>query len=274
VPGPAILINTTDLVRGSRFGMIRESFDPICSDLLAFPVSRAVAASSAVPGILTPIELRSHAGSCGFEAPAWIADALAEGDRSSRRFVQARIAQSYLDSEEGSSIFLADGGVTDNLGIRSAFNEVVERGSLEEVLTAAGYEGARGILMVVVNAQTEPDLDLREPGLLQSLLLMAGVSSGIQIRRFNFETMELVRSSFGFWASQISRPERPFNFHMVEVGFAHLRSEPERRYLNNLPTSFNLDDEAIDRLRAAGRTVLRNDPQYRDFLETLRSELR
>ena len=69
VPGPAILINATDLIRGARFSFIHEQFDPICNDLLTYPVARAVAASSAVPGLLTPIRLRSYAGSCGYEPP-------------------------------------------------------------------------------------------------------------------------------------------------------------------------------------------------------------
>ena len=51
-------------------------------------------------------------------------------------------------------------GITDNLGIRSAFDRVVRQGSIDAVLTEAGYDGAHAILMIVVNAQREPDLDL------------------------------------------------------------------------------------------------------------------
>ena len=59
-PGPAILINATDLARGSRFAFVPEQFDPICSNLRSYHVARAVAASSAVPGLLTPIMVRSY----------------------------------------------------------------------------------------------------------------------------------------------------------------------------------------------------------------------
>ena len=68
-PGPMILINATDMVYGTRLAFIQDAFDIICSDLSAFPVARACAASSAVPILLTPITLKNYAGSCGFVTP-------------------------------------------------------------------------------------------------------------------------------------------------------------------------------------------------------------
>jgi len=271
VPGPATLINATDLMRGDRFSFIREQFDPICSDLLTYPVARAVAASSAVPGLLTPIRLRSYAGSCGYEPPEWVAEVLATQRTGSRRYTQARIAASYVDPNAGSSIFLVDGGVTDNLGIRGPFDRVVQQGSLDAVLTEAGYGGAHAILLIVANAQNEPDLDLENKGnFFQSLALMAGITSGIQIRRFNFETLDLVRTSFERWADRISSLGRPFTFHMAEVSFSQVRDPERRRMLNNLPTSFVLDDEAVDKLREAAREVLRSSEEFRGFLSSLK----
>lgn len=62
---PAVVINTTDLASGIRFPFNRAFFDLICADIDQYPVSRAVAASSAVPGLLSPINLENYAGSCG-----------------------------------------------------------------------------------------------------------------------------------------------------------------------------------------------------------------
>ncbi|TFH23435.1 MAG: patatin-like phospholipase family protein [Myxococcales bacterium] len=269
VPGPAILINSTDFVRGSRFSFIREDFDPICNDLLTYPIARAVAASSAVPGPFPPLKIRNYAGTCGYRPPAWISQALLTEDTGSRRFLQARIAESYLDRSEGDYIYLVDGGVTDNLGIRGAFDRVVEEGSLEALLNDAGYHGARQILMIVVNAQTEPDFTLEGLNLFQSLALMAGVTSGIQIRRFNFESLELVRTSFQQWADQLNDHGEPFNFSLVEVSFSQLRDAEKRRYFNNLPTSFVLDDEAVDHLRSAGGRLLRRSTEFQEVVHRL-----
>ena len=68
-------INAADLAGGNRFTFFQPQFDLICSDLSQLKVARAVAASSAVPGLFTPITLRSYAGQCGFESPTWFKEA-------------------------------------------------------------------------------------------------------------------------------------------------------------------------------------------------------
>jgi hypothetical protein len=67
--GPMILMNATDMTHGLRIGFNQDAFDLICSDLSKFPVARAVAASSAVPIVLSPISIRNYAGTCGYQPP-------------------------------------------------------------------------------------------------------------------------------------------------------------------------------------------------------------
>ncbi|MCW5560057.1 MAG: patatin-like phospholipase family protein, partial [Verrucomicrobiae bacterium] len=73
-PGPYILINATDINSGARFSFTQYRFDYLCSDLSTYPLSRACAASSAVPGALSPITLNNYAGDCGFTPPPWVLD--------------------------------------------------------------------------------------------------------------------------------------------------------------------------------------------------------
>jgi len=56
---------------------------------------------------------------------------------------------------------------------------------------------------------------------------------------------------------------------VIDVSFKALQDESERNYLNQLPTSFHLPDEAVDRLRAAARTLILNSP---DLQQALRDE--
>jgi NTE family protein len=44
----------------------------------------------------------------------------------------------------------------------------------------------------------------------------------------------------------------------------------EREYFNNLPTSFSLPDDTIDRLRDAARRLLRESEDYQQLLDLLR----
>ena len=57
--GPLILASATDISTGSRFVFSQRIFDVICSDLNAVPLSRAAAASSAVPVVLSPVTLNN-----------------------------------------------------------------------------------------------------------------------------------------------------------------------------------------------------------------------
>jgi NTE family protein len=57
---PFILINATDMALGERFEFTQGQFDLIHSDLSRYPISRAVAASSAFPVVLSPIVLRNY----------------------------------------------------------------------------------------------------------------------------------------------------------------------------------------------------------------------
>jgi NTE family protein len=53
----------------------------------------------------------------------------------------------------------------------------------------------------------------------------------------------------------------------VEVSFAALKDKVERAYLNELPTSFALPGEAVDRLRTAAAKIVLESPDLREALK-------
>src|SRR5581483_7833268 len=57
------------------------------------------------------------------------------------------------------------------------------------------------------------------------------------------------------------------DIYVVDVSFKALQDKPERDYLNQLPTSFALPDEAVDRLRAAARTLVLTSPDLQQALK-------
>ena len=57
---PFLSVNATDVASGARFEFTQDEFDLIQSDLAQFPISRAVAASSAFPVLLTPVVLKNY----------------------------------------------------------------------------------------------------------------------------------------------------------------------------------------------------------------------
>ncbi len=150
---PALVINATDLATGSRFGFTQLYFDLLCADLKRYPVSRAVAASSAVPVLLSPITLRNYTPQCDYRPPAWLEQAL-HNPEDPRRRAEARDLLSYEDPEKRRYVHLVDGGIADNLGLRGAFQLVSLQDDTEETFRYIGHPHPRVILFILVDAET------------------------------------------------------------------------------------------------------------------------
>ncbi|MGO9612804.1 MAG: hypothetical protein ACLPX5_07205 [Dissulfurispiraceae bacterium] len=119
-----IHINATDMVNGIRISFTQDTFDMICSDISRFPVARAAAASSAVPVVLTTVTLRNYAGTCEFTLSKTIQRVLEERETASRQYQLVNDLRPYLDAEQKKYIHLVDGGLADNLGVRTALDRV------------------------------------------------------------------------------------------------------------------------------------------------------
>ena len=113
---PRIWINASDIYNRTPFVFGNVAFDAMCSDLMSYPISEAVAASAAVPVVFAPIVLETYAGRCQTRLPDWIARARENRNAQPllRDFAQA------IDSYHTGSIRyvkLLDGGLVDNFGL-------------------------------------------------------------------------------------------------------------------------------------------------------------
>jgi NTE family protein len=267
--GPTIYINATDLSSGNRFTFTQGQFDVLCSDLDQLHVSVAVAASSAVPALLSPVTLRNHAGTCGYVLPAWLEPALASRRTDPRAYQAAQSFAQYHDPNAKKFVHLIDGGVSDNLGLRAGLDLVYAAGGLEEASKMRGTEKSERLVVIVVNAQTEndPKIDLSaaSPGFAA---LMNSVT-GAQINRSNFETLRLLEDGMRHWGQELQEEGKPSPTYLVDVSFENLEDPKEVQYFKRLPTSFKLSDEQVDRLREAGRRLLRDSPEFQRLLREM-----
>jgi NTE family protein len=178
--GPMVLINATDMSLGARFSFNQALFNAMCSDLSKFPVSRACAASSAVPGVLTPLTLKNYAGSCGYVVPSELLDA----DTSYPRREMSRDRMLMLDAKEKPYFHLIDGGVADNLGLRAVEETVESVGNLWKTFQLTGREKVRKMAFIVVNAETKTDSKWDKGGIVPPFGAMLSNYSTIAIVRF------------------------------------------------------------------------------------------
>lgn len=220
-PGrPIINVQATDATLGEKFTFSPSEFRIICSDLLDFPVSRAVVASSAVPIIFSSIVLHNHAGQCGYVEPEWARDALTNFDWDSRVDKEAARVHSYLDVENRPYLHLLDGGLTDNLGVRSYINRLFTRGEDEDTvdidpgdrnpdmrftdddeaaLVRHGVDDVKKVVYIVVNAEAaaREDWDRRykQIGLMDTAL----ISTSVGMSQFNFSTIRFLERRLEEW---------------------------------------------------------------------------
>lgn len=267
--GPRVFINATDLTSGERFTFTQDNFDLICSDLDPMPVATAVAASSAVPVVLAPVTLQNLAGSCGYQPPEWVETTI-RSPRPPARLKRSLAAYNALrNPDQKPYLHLIDGSVADNLGLRSAVDFVIAAGGAERSRRVVEIEVPDRMAIISVNAETDPDPSIDLSNAAPSLALLLNTVAGSQIRRANFETLLLTGELLNRWGRELSSEDHRVQTYMISLGFNDLADASERKRLNRLPTSFRLSEDDVDRLRAAGRKLLRDSPQFQALVSAM-----
>ncbi|RZL88472.1 MAG: patatin-like phospholipase family protein [Variovorax sp.] len=286
--GPLILASATDISSGARVVFQQGVFDVLCSDLNAVPLSRAAAASSAVPVVLSPITLNNYGGTCNLTPPAWVNKFLDTDNppRPAARAIRSlRSLSDFGDSGKRPYLHLVDGGISDNVGMRGVLDALEILEAMQEAGIPTQLDSAKRIIVFIVNSLSVPPTNWDEsespPGTVQILLK----SSGVPIDRYSFEAVELLRDMAARWKTmrQIRRsavmagnkdpalaaitrgPDA--EIYAIDVSFAQLKDKAELAYLNQQPTTFVLPDEAVDRLRAAAGTIIVDSPEFKRLLK-------
>jgi len=105
---------------------------------------------------------------------------------------------------------------------------------------------------------------------IPSLIQVIGSVSGIELARYDVDTIELVRDSFEKATQANSKRGRPVTFDFVDVHFGAVKDEKQRAALNKVGTNFHISDAQADALIAAGRQVLRESVEFQSFLARIR----
>lgn len=268
---PFLSINATDVASGARFEFTQDEFELIGSDLSQFPISRAVAASSAFPIVLTPVVLKNYSAEQKKPEPEWIKSIIENPAASTRLKYVAAHARSYGDAQRR-FIHLLDGGLSDNLGLRGALDRAIAREQFAQI-PSVPWSIPRRIALVVVDAHTDKDYgwDSNERSLNRAKLL--GSLGHVAISHYSFETLELFREVMARLARARTGsgdfPLKEIETYVIELHFNQLADESDRRFFNAVPTSLALPPKTVDRLRQLAARELAANAEFRRLLGNL-----
>ncbi len=290
-PGLLIIATATDISSGSRLGFVQDSWDVICSDLSKVPLSRAAAAYSVVPIVLSPVTINNYGGTCDYREPAWATTLLDSGKEirpAGRAIQRQKEVRAFEDSVNRPYLHLVDGGVSDNLGLRAVLETFEQIEASPRYRRSTQVDKLKRIVVFVVNSLSVPKVDWdrkeRPPNDIQILIK----ATGVPIDRYSYEGVELLKDIIARWqtirslkaagafanagSAVFARADVPdVDLYAVDVSFSSLSDMAERDYLNETPTSFVLSDEQVDRLRKAAGDIMRGSPEYQRLLRDLGS---
>ena len=271
---PFLTVNGTDIASGARFEFTQDEFDLIQSDLSQFSIARAVAASSAFPVYFTPVILKNYSAERAAAEPEWIQSILDDPAASTCVRYVASQAHSYLDGHRR-FIHLLDGGLSDNLGLRSALDRAIAREQCTQ-LPSVPQSIPRRVALIVVDAHTDKEYGWDSKDHSLGLGALLGSVGQVAMSHYSFETIELFREVM----ARLSRerigsgdsPPLPITTYLIELHFNHLPDESERRFFNSVPTSLQLPSKTVDRLRQLAARQLADNVEFRRLISDLRDQ--
>jgi len=293
---PFIVANSTELDLGSRFEWTQDQFDPICSDLSATHVARAVAASSAFPVLLTPMQLKNYEGTCEFKTPSWVPQAMKDLELNPSRHRSAVELTAYLNPDR-KFLHLMDGGISDNIGLRGTTHAMDSTDTWQmddpegkrtgyTLLGDLNDRTIKKLLVIVVNAATSNNLNFdrkeNDPRLRQIL----GTISFAPMANFSFDTLRRLQELAADFENQQAAPAqcqdaarrtcpdvtipgasvKPVSIYPVILGFTGIAEPDFQKQLNSIGTNFDLKEGQLELLERAAKELLDGSAEYQRFL--------
>ncbi len=286
---PMISIDATDVDHGLTFPFIQDQFDLICSDLSSYPLSRAVAASNGFPVLFTPITLESHRAACGNRVPYWLSREAISSEAAhdeintgslSRASQFADASRKYLDADATRYVHLMDGGIADNLAMRSLINIMMVVTSDEETGNRIDLSRIRRILLISADGQSVNSAATARSQNLSSLGQIFNAVSGTQIDSYNFETMSLAHHQLEVLRDAIrkqrcsrgvtdNQPCDDVQSTLVHLSLADVADAQTRARLQAIPTGLDVDSEDVKLLAETGRRQVLDSPELAQFRASL-----
>jgi NTE family protein len=291
-PRPFIILHATNMANGGRFQFTQDVFDLMRSDLGPLSVARAVAAASAFPFLLNPLTLQSFPMPADFTVPADIRNGLEHRELNWARYTWARQRMDLVNGPTSSEpakprkwVHLLDGGLSDNLGLRSLL-DAYDRGFIRQRMNAGHI---KRLVVIAVNARTDPPEHLSIQERAPRLKSVFMKTTTVSMESLSFDTLDYAvnrqtereqaqtnlrvcnEKLAACGAEPLPSLAREIRTCFVEIDFDALPS-PDREWFLALPTRFALPEESVERLVDVAGRLLNGSGDFQKLLRALRNE--
>ncbi len=280
---PYLIVGATDLSTGAEFNFTSDRMALLCSSIDHVPLAVAVASSSAVPVLFSPLTLQNHSEGCVRRPSTGPGGVAAVGDTARVRMVKGE--SESMASGQRRFIHLVDGGVSDNLGTRRLTDYVAKAGGIGAVMAMLGVGQAQGapvprrIVLISVNSESSAGLPIDTRGEVPGTMdvLNAMIYGGLG--RFSKETSLVFGDAVEQWRKELrSDPrwaaEAQADIFSIEIKLTDLDDAELRRQVLEIPTAFRIAETDRTLLRRAARRSLDRSAEFRRFLQSVPSSPR
>jgi NTE family protein len=191
--------------------------------------------------------------------------------------VLAANAARQMDPQQTRYVHLMDGGIADNLGLRSLSNALVllDRDAAEFRRLASI---TRRVIVVSVDGHGTRDPSLGRRRVVTGLGQIISAVSSTQIDAYSFETLLLVDQQVKELTREMRRIRcddgRKLAGHdcddvqgaMIQISLSSIPDEATRQRLMAVPTSLTIPDADTDALVHEGRTLITSNPTLLELL--------
>jgi len=294
-PGrPYIVFNATDMAGGETFALVPRRFDDVCSNYDALPVATAVAASAAFPILLTPVGFHDFSDGCAgrLRNGDWIGIDLSNPPYPPNPYTPYLNLPEYKEARYANDLrhgpnpyrdiqylYFLDGGLADNLGTQSLRSALMAPYDDAGVLRAINAGKIRRLVIIVVNARSDPPNKLyrqqNQPGLVSMVQTVTSVPIDANTANSEIALSGLLGELANAAAAVGSSAQfGGMKVYGITVDYDQIPADtPAHRALRDqakdVPTAWTLTGAQLQGTEEAGRLLLRRHPCWRALLADL-----
>lgn len=269
------------MVAGQVFPFTPQRFNDICSDLSKLPVAVGVSASAAFPIFLTPINLTNYSGTpdCIGQPTEqkWVSsniDKLANRYINTEKFKNAEYTRALRLGSAGtqkiSYLHLLDGGLADNQGATTMMNVINDPTSPVELLYAMNTGTRKNIVVITVNARSDPENTLSSSASDPGIFDMIGSATSIPLDAATASVNKGMQDLIDEMEAYVENGHGKIYHVVIDFDLFPADHQCLQKRVKNIGTSWTLNAAQRQDINDAAIYLLRHDPGFADLLKYLK----